>query len=161
MALKKREFTPESDNVDTHGDTSWFRQCDTSVNCYKHTSLFPSFIISSWKLWCVLDRQCLPLFMFAMPLLFVLSSLSFLILFSRLTYLVCPFAILVSWVLFCKLDNKLFCRICLNGTRSVSIIHRVCLIEFGSFHVKSTDFWPFFHGPPPILLKFGTLVGIV
>ena len=31
----------------------------------------------------------------------------------------------------------------------------------GSFHVKSTDFWPFFHGPPPILLKFGTLVGIV
>ena len=31
----------------------------------------------------------------------------------------------------------------------------------GSFHVKSTDFWPFFHGPPPILLKFCTLVGIV
>ena len=28
----------------------------------------------------------------------------------------------------------------------------------GSFHVKSTDG---FHGPPPILLKFGTLVGIV
>ena len=28
----------------------------------------------------------------------------------------------------------------------------------GSFHVKSSDFWPFFHGPPPILLKFGTLV---
>ena len=27
-----------------------------------------------------------------------------------------------------------------------------------SFHVKSSDFWPFFHGPPPILLKFGTLV---
>ena len=34
-------------------------------------------------------------------------------------------------------------------------------ITNGSFHVKSTDFWPFFHGPPPILLKFGTLVGIV
>ena len=31
----------------------------------------------------------------------------------------------------------------------------------GSFHVKSSDFWPYFHGPPPILLKFGTLVGIV
>ena len=31
----------------------------------------------------------------------------------------------------------------------------------GSFHVKSSDFWPFFHGPPPILLKFGTLVEIV
>ena len=31
----------------------------------------------------------------------------------------------------------------------------------GSFHVKSSDFWTFFHGPPPILLKFGTLVGIV
>ena len=30
----------------------------------------------------------------------------------------------------------------------------------GSFHVRSSDFWPFFHGPPPILLKFGTLVGI-
>ena len=28
----------------------------------------------------------------------------------------------------------------------------------GSFHVKSTDG---FHGPPPILLKYGTLVGIV
>ena len=25
----------------------------------------------------------------------------------------------------------------------------------------SSDFWPFFHGPPPILLKFDTLVGIV
>ena len=30
--------------------------------------------------------------------------------------------------------------------------------EYGSFHVKSTDG---FHGPSPILLKFGTLVGIV
>ena len=28
----------------------------------------------------------------------------------------------------------------------------------GSFHVKSSGD---FHGPPPILLKFGTLVGIV
>ena len=28
---------------------------------------------------------------------------------------------------------------------------------FGSFHLKSSDD---FHGPPPILLKFGTLVGI-
>ena len=27
----------------------------------------------------------------------------------------------------------------------------------GSFHVKSSDD---FHGPPPILLKFGTLIGI-
>ncbi len=35
---------------------------------------------------------------------------------------------------------------------------QVCLIILGSFHVKSTDG---FHGPPPILLKFGTLVGIV
>ena len=34
-------------------------------------------------------------------------------------------------------------------------------IANGSFHVKSSDFWPFFHGPPPILLKFGTLVEIV
>ena len=33
--------------------------------------------------------------------------------------------------------------------------------EWGSFHVKSSDFWPFFHGPPPILLKFGTLVELV
>ena len=33
------------------------------------------------------------------------------------------------------------------------------LIEtLGSFHVKSSGD---FHGPPPILLKFGTLVGIV
>ena len=31
----------------------------------------------------------------------------------------------------------------------------------GSFHVKSSDFLPFFHGPPPILLKFGTLVELV
>ena len=30
--------------------------------------------------------------------------------------------------------------------------------EYGSFHVKSSGD---FHGPPPILLKFGTLVGIV
>ena len=34
-------------------------------------------------------------------------------------------------------------------------------ILLGSFHVKSSDFWPFFHGPPPILLKFGTLVELV
>ena len=31
------------------------------------------------------------------------------------------------------------------------------VITAGSFHVKSSDFWPFFHGPPQILLKFGTL----
>ena len=30
--------------------------------------------------------------------------------------------------------------------------------RIGSFHVKSSGD---FHGPPPILLKFGTLVGIV
>ena len=35
------------------------------------------------------------------------------------------------------------------------------LLQLGSFHIKSTDFWPFFHGPLPILLKFGTLEGIV
>ena len=35
------------------------------------------------------------------------------------------------------------------------------LLVNGSFHVKSSDFWPFFHGPPPILLKFGTLVELV
>ena len=35
------------------------------------------------------------------------------------------------------------------------------LKDLPSFHVKSTDFLPFLHGPPPILLKFGTLVGIV
>ena len=29
---------------------------------------------------------------------------------------------------------------------------------YGSFHVKSSGD---FHGPPPILLKFGTRVGIV
>ena len=34
-------------------------------------------------------------------------------------------------------------------------------VTFGSSHVKSTDFWPFFHGSPQIILKFGKLVGIV
>ena len=33
--------------------------------------------------------------------------------------------------------------------------------DIGSFHVKSSNFWPYFHGHPPIILKFGTLVGIV
>ena len=28
----------------------------------------------------------------------------------------------------------------------------------GSFHVNSTNFWMFFHGPPRIVLKFGTVV---
>ena len=29
---------------------------------------------------------------------------------------------------------------------------------FGLFHVNSTNFWMFFHGPPRIVLKFGTVV---
>ena len=37
----------------------------------------------------------------------------------------------------------------LNGREALAV---------GSFHVKSSGD---FHGPPPILLKFGTLVGIV
>ena len=28
----------------------------------------------------------------------------------------------------------------------------------GSFHVNSTNFWMFFHAPPRIVLKFGTVV---
>ena len=28
----------------------------------------------------------------------------------------------------------------------------------GSFHVNSTNFWMFFHWPPRIVLKFGTVV---
>ena len=31
-------------------------------------------------------------------------------------------------------------------------------IAMGSFHVNSTNFWMFFHGPPRIVLKFGTVV---
>ena len=38
---------------------------------------------------------------------------------------------------------------------------RLAILTNGSFHVKSSDFWPFSHGPSPILWKFGTLVGIV
>ena len=36
--------------------------------------------------------------------------------------------------------------------------NRFTYYVIGSFHVKSSGD---FHGPPPILLKFGTLVGIV
>ena len=39
-----------------------------------------------------------------------------------------------------------------------TLVKAFYLVSIGSFHVKSTDG---FHGPPPILLKFGTLVGIV
>ena len=39
-----------------------------------------------------------------------------------------------------------------------NIIDKYLVKAGGSFHVKSTDG---FHGHPPILLKFGTLVGIV
>ena len=38
----------------------------------------------------------------------------------------------------------------------------LCVINYngtlGSFHVNSTNFWMFFHGPPRIVLKFGTVV---
>ena len=43
----------------------------------------------------------------------------------------------------------------------VSIVDIDWVVSIGSFHIKSSDFWPFFHGPPPILLKFGTLVELV
>ena len=35
-----------------------------------------------------------------------------------------------------------------------------CILDnvMGSFHVNSTNFWMFFHGPPRIVLKFGTVV---
>ena len=38
------------------------------------------------------------------------------------------------------------------------IIHVDISVPMGSFHVNSSGD---FHGPPPILLQFGTLVGIV
>ena len=37
-------------------------------------------------------------------------------------------------------------------------VEKITLLVMGSFYVKSTDG---FHSPPQILLKFGTLVGIV
>ena len=44
-----------------------------------------------------------------------------------------------------------------NGLNQIVIFH-ASVNPAGSFHVKSSGD---FHGPPPILLKFGTLVGIV
>ena len=48
-----------------------------------------------------------------------------------------------------------------EGEGGMNVIHIIIGTVEGSFHVKSSDFWPFFHGPPPILLKFGTLVELV
>ena len=59
-----------------------------------------------------------------------------------------------------KKDNILYTRDIIKQKLAIPILLSIEEV-FGSFHVKSTDFWPFFHGPPPILLKFGTLVGIV
>ena len=55
-----------------------------------------------------------------------------------------------------------YCRDNYLCVKENSIYEKVDLVvsgtPFGSFHVKSSGD---FHGPPPILLKFGTLVGIV
>ena len=37
-------------------------------------------------------------------------------------------------------------------------LRRIMRIPYGSFHVNSTNLWMFFHGPPRIVLKFGTVV---
>ena len=42
----------------------------------------------------------------------------------------------------------------LTGRGRINYIHST----YGSFHVNSTNFWMFFHGPPRIVLKFGTVV---
>ena len=52
-------------------------------------------------------------------------------------------------------------RVCVNIDVFLTLLYyhdQDASPAIGSFHVKSTDG---FHGPPPILLKFGTLVGIV
>ena len=51
-----------------------------------------------------------------------------------------------------------YTALCVIIGLNVIAIDKYNYMLFGSFHVKSTDG---FHGPPPILLKFGTLVGIV
>ena len=48
--------------------------------------------------------------------------------------------------------------VCMRVSFMVRVSVRVIQVAIGSFHVKSTDG---FHSPPPILLKFGTLVGFV
>ena len=61
--------------------------------------------------------------------------------------------------LYCTCEPDLYKpkRFSNNGLNQIDIFH-ASVNPAGSFHVKSSGD---FHGPPPILLKFGTLVGIV
>ena len=61
----------------------------------------------------------------------------------------------------CFLTYSLLCSVISAKSCPLVLLHAFILkknITMGSFHIRSTNFWPFLRWPPPICFKFGTFV---